>query len=350
MKKIRIAQIGTSENSHGNAVFHSLKKQSDIFEVAGFALPEHEREKFSREMGEFEGYREMTVEEILNDHSIEAVAVETEELYLTKYALMAAEHGKHIHMEKPGGVGLADFTRLIERVRRNGTVFHTGYMYRYNPEIQRLFSRIEAGDLGEIVSVEAQMNCYHGDAIRKWMECLPGGMMFFLGCHLVDLVLRLMGQPEEIIPFNMSTGLGGIPSVDFGMAVFRYPRGISFIKAADVETGGYAMRQLVVAGTKGTVEIKPLEMLEGNVECDGQFAESCTYRTPGNWLDRGEKHVSPLFDRYDGMLRAFAEYVSGSRQNPYTLDYELKLYKTVLQCCGVIDKGDCVHHESNTNQ
>ncbi len=47
----------------------------------------------------FEGYQRMTVEEILNNPEIEAVAIETEEIYLTKYVQMAAEHGKHIHME-----------------------------------------------------------------------------------------------------------------------------------------------------------------------------------------------------------------------------------------------------------
>lgn len=331
MRKIKIAQIGTSENSHGNFIFHSLKKQNDIFEVAGFAFPEDERKKFSQQMKEFEGYCEMTVEDILKDETIEAVAIETEELYLTKYALMAVGHGKHIHMEKPGGIVLSDFERLIGIVKQNKTVFHTGYMYRYNPEIQRIFSQIENGEFGEIISVEAQMNCFHSEKIRKWLSCLPGGMMFFLGCHLVDLVLRLMGQPEEIIPFNVSTGVDGISSVDFGMAVFKYRQGVSFIKTTDVETGGYAMRQLVVTGTKATAEIKPLEMLKG----DGQFTASCTYRNSMDWLDEGEKRVCDIFDRYDGMMRAFAEYVSEDRENPYTPDYELELYKTVLKCCGV---------------
>ena len=45
MKKIRIAQIGTSVYSHGANVIESLRKQSDIFEVVGYALPENEREK-----------------------------------------------------------------------------------------------------------------------------------------------------------------------------------------------------------------------------------------------------------------------------------------------------------------
>ena len=46
MKKIKIAQIGTSRNSHGNQIWNSLLKQNDIFEVVGYAFPEEEREKF----------------------------------------------------------------------------------------------------------------------------------------------------------------------------------------------------------------------------------------------------------------------------------------------------------------
>ena len=82
MKKIRIAQIGTSENSHSNSIWNSFIKQSNIFEIVGYAFPENEREKFPKQAKAFEGYREMTVEEILSDPSIEAVAVETEEIYL----------------------------------------------------------------------------------------------------------------------------------------------------------------------------------------------------------------------------------------------------------------------------
>lgn len=103
MRKIKIAQIGTSLNSHGNEIWNTICQQEDLFEIVGYALPENERKKFPTRMSDFEGCREMTVDEILNDTEIEAVAVETEEMYLTKYALMVAKSGKHLHMEKPGG-------------------------------------------------------------------------------------------------------------------------------------------------------------------------------------------------------------------------------------------------------
>ena len=70
MKKIKIAQIGTSAYSHGTEIWRTPLKRSDVFEVVGYAFPENEREKFKNRVTEFEGYREMTVEEILSDPEI----------------------------------------------------------------------------------------------------------------------------------------------------------------------------------------------------------------------------------------------------------------------------------------
>lgn len=333
MRKIKIAQIGTSTNSHGNDIFNTIKKLTDVFEVVGYALPENEREKFPERMADFEGYREMTVEEILNDSEIEAVTIETEEIYLTKYATMAAKSGKHIHMEKPGGINLADFEQLIKTVKENGKTFHIGYMYRYNPYIREIFSKIESGELGDIISVEAQMNCIHPVKVREWLSNFKGGMMFFLGCHLIDLILQIKGQPDRIIPLNKKTGVDGVDAEDFGMAVFEYKDGVSFIKMVASEIGGYARRQFVVTGSKKTVELKPFEMFVP----DGQymmFSEKTEYESTV-WSDRGVTVRSDIFNRYDSMLTAFAHMVAGERENPYTCDYELELYKTLLICCGV---------------
>ena len=62
MKKIKVAQIGTSRNSHGNDIWNTIKKMPDVFEMAGYAFPENEREKFSNRAKDFEGYREMCVD------------------------------------------------------------------------------------------------------------------------------------------------------------------------------------------------------------------------------------------------------------------------------------------------
>ena len=329
MRKIRVAQIGTSRYSHGNDIFKAMKNNPDIFEVVGYAFPENEREKFQDRIQCFNGYPEMTVEEILADKTIDAVAIESEEIYLTKYALMAAKAGKHIHMEKPGGLSLQDFEELIATVKKNGTVFHTGYMYRYNPTIKSVIDRAKAGELGDIISVEAQMSGWRGEEQTSWLSNFKGGMMFYLGCHLVDLVLQIQGMPKAIVPFNKSTGIYGCDAEDFSFALLEYEKGVSFVKTTQAERGGFLRRQLVVTGSRRKIEIKPLEI---TVKYPLQYTEHCEV-SDDDWNAPGEKFRTEPFDRYNEMMVSFGKMVAGEIENPYSYDYELELYKTILKCC-----------------
>lgn len=333
MKKVRIAQIGTSIMSHGNWVWNSLKRQTDIFEIVGFAFPENEREKFPEQMKDFEGYREMTVDEILSDPTIDGVIVETEEIYLTKYALMVAKAGKNLHMEKPGGQNLADFEEMIEAMRQSGKVFSTGYMYRHNPKVKEILAQIDNGEFGEIISVDAQMSCTHDTWVRNWLSCMKGGMLFFLGCHLIDLIYRIQGNPENVIPLTHSTGLDGATGEDFGMAALEYKNGVSTAKTTDIQHGGFSERQLVVIGSKKTAVVRPLEMY---VPKSLLLYSTAVEYSSTSWHDKGVSSQSEVYDRFDTMMATFAKRINGEyEEKVYTLDYELGLYKLVLKCCNI---------------
>lgn len=329
MKKVKIAQIGTSANSHGNSVWKSILKQSDVFEVVGFAFAENEREKFPKQAAAFDGYPEMSVKEILENPDIEAVAVETEELYLTKYSLMVAAAGKHLHMEKPGGIDFSDFKRLIDILKEKKLAFSTGYMYRFNPKIKEAVEKVKSGKLGKIFSVEAHMSCKHSKDVREWLSNFPGGMMFFLGCHLIDLIYSIQGKPDEVFPFNCSTESNGVLADDYGLALFKYPNGVSFAKTSANEIGGFHRRELVISGELGTIVLKPLEAFVG--EELYTFMGECYSE---GWLAAPSMSQSEPYDRYDGMMKNFAELVRG-KENPYSYDYELELYKLVLRATGV---------------
>jgi len=325
MKKLKIAQIGIGHD-HGSMVFDSLKKQDTIFEVVGYVLPEKEEQDYGQKLGCFDGFDQLSMEEILNDPEIVAVTIETEEKNLTKYAIMAAEHKKHIHMDKPGGMVEADFEKLLTICRENNLILHMGYMYRYNPEIIQLMRAVKAGELGEIFAVEAQMGGIFPftPEKRQWLEQFEGGILFFLGCHMIDLVLSIQGMPERIIPLNKSTGLEGVSAKDYGMVIFEYPNGTSFIKTCAREVRGFDRRQLVVCGSKKTVEIKPLEFYER----DGMHTEVTTYSG-----DACERRVSEAYDRYDAMMASFAAMARGEKDNPWSYDYEWMLYQCILKSC-----------------
>lgn len=332
MKKIKVAQIGTSENEHSVQVFKSLISQTDIFDVVGFA----DVDKHTKPLhAVFEGHRQMTAEEILALPDLDAVVIECDEELQTHYATLAAQKGLAIHLEKPCGTEAAPFAQLMDIVEEKGLIFHTGYMYRYNPAVQYALSQVRAGKLGEVYCVEAHMDCYHPERIRKWLGNFKGGMMFYLGCHLIDLIVQFMGEPQKITALNQSTGADGLESEDFGLALLHYKNGVSFAKCCALEPGGYLRRQLVICGSKGTIEIKPLE-----ISCGGECVSTDMVETyldengKAPWGVPGKTTSFPPFNRYDGMMASFAAMVRGEKENPYTYDYERRQHGLMLAACG----------------
>jgi len=337
MRRIKIAQIGMNQYSHGPEVFHTIKTHPEVFELVGYVLVEDEWETCASKIKEcFAGYPELSLDEVLNDTSIEAVAIETDEVHLLKYAQMAAEAGKHIHMEKPGSQNLTEFERLIETMRETGKIFNVGYMYRYHPLISQAIKEVRTGKFGHVFSVEAHMSRWDNTVTREWFGNFRGGMMFYLGCHLIDLILQLQGVPEKIIPMNTVTGIDGIGTEDFAFAVFQYPNATSVIRVAGTELNGYNRRQLVICGEKKNVEIRPLEAVVGDAsEKFMLFSEKdeISRNSDGHIVS---KHIkSAPFQRYKEMMLTFAAMVRGDKAPVYSLEYELLLFKTILTCCGM---------------
>jgi predicted dehydrogenase len=207
-------------------------------------------------------------------------------------------------------------------------------MYRYNPFVKQILAEIKAGEFGDIHSVEAHMDCKHlPGQVVDWLATFKGGMMFYLGCHLIDLVLQIQGEPDNIVVFNRYTGISPVYSEDYAMAVFEYKNGCSIVKSDASVVGGFAMRQLVVIGSKKTVELKPFEMMTPGKPARELYTNRTSF-TSEELTDIGvEDRVD--FDRYADMMLSFAKMVRGEIENPYTLDYELKLFKTILRCCGM---------------
>lgn len=335
-RRLKVAQIGTLHD-HAIFAFEAVHKLSDEYEIIGYYEPDNDARERAKENPLYSQYPHISPEEIFA-LSPDAVIIETDEPKLSKYALMCAGRGISVHMDKPGGFELGEFERLIATVKEKKTVFHTGYMYRYNPALQKAQELICRGKLGEIYSIEAQMSCTHPREKRDWLANLPGGMMFYLGCHLIDIILRMQGMPKRIIPYNFRSGFLNATGEDNTFCLFEYENGVSFVKTTAIEPGGFARRQIVICGTRGTYEIKPLEdYFDENeiskLKTDAAYAfagEDGTY----SWKNSDVKKESfGPFDRYVPMMTAFAGMVRGERENPFTPDYELELYKTVLKCC-----------------
>ena len=332
MKKIRIIQIGVGHD-HAHDTILSLKRLSDVYEIAGFAVCEDEDGEYERKRKYFADLPKYTPEEILALPDIDAAAIETDDTLLTKYTRLAAERGLHIHMDKPGSACTEDFERMLSVMKKNRLVFQSGYMYRYNPTISDKLRRAKDGEYGRIYAVEAYMDCEHKAKKREWLKSFPGGMLYFLGCHLIDLTISILGLPDEIIPLSAATGIEGVESCDFGMAVLKYGGVPSLIKTSATEPGGFLRRRLLIHGENATLEISPLEKYT-DYDPLLLFSEWREAKKESRWSEEIPFHKSEPCNRYDNMMSAFASYVRGIEKCPYSYEYEATLHRVILAAAG----------------
>lgn len=333
MKKIKLGHIGTAHD-HSQGKLDCVKKYPDIFEVVGIVEDNNEYRSAAKKNPTYHGYKWMSEEELFNT-GIDAVLVEGYELDLVNIAKRCIDCGVHIHVDKPAGDDINSFENLLKTAKAKNLIVQLAYMYRYNPAVLDCIELVKEGKLGELYEVDAIMNTHHALDKRKWLGNFNGGNMFFLGCHMADLVFMLLGTPEKIISYNKSTGIDGINVIDHGFAVWEYKNGISTIRATSTEINGYARRQLVVCGSEGTYTIMPLENPIKAIYSDRSFIVNAgSYSNDYNAVERNIPNL-PSNCRYDAMILDFAAMVRGEKENQFTYEYELQLQKLVLASCGM---------------
>ena len=327
MKKIRIGQIGIGHN-HGEGKMLAVQKFPELFEVIGYA---EENEKWVEKRGNLPCYKDLprfSVEEIIEKS--DAILVECDVWNLTKVAKMCVEAGKHVHVDKPASGTISEFEELLNIAKEKKLTVQMGYMYRYNFAIQKLMDMINSGELGEIYQIDAEMSTYHSKEYRQWLKNFKGGSMYIFGSHLIDLVVSILGKPEKVYPFIKQTGFEGVYSDDNNFAVLEYDKAIARITNLSVEVNGWGMRRFAVMGSKGTVEIKPIEL---NVE----MTKSTTDIASNAYQDMKEKvdiKDVPTLSRYDEMMKDFYRSVIGEKANPYSYEHELAVQKTLCRVVG----------------
>lgn len=326
MEKIKIGQIGIGHN-HAQSKMKAARKFPRLFEVIGFA---EENPRWMEKRGESKGYEglpRLSVEEVIARS--DAVLVESDVWDLTKYAKMCVDAGKHIHMDKPGGV-LQEYKAVLDTAKEKNLVVQLGYMYRYNPAVQKCFEMIRNGELGEIHTVHAEMSTLHPKDARQWMTNFRGGGMYIFGSHLVDLIVYLLGEPKKISSFVSRTGLDGVDLEDNSLAVLEYEKAMAHVFVSSVEVNGFGRRQFMVGGSRGTANICPLERPITMTWSDLSIADK-TYE---------DRKITYSFEdhtangRYDEMMQDFHAYILGEKKNPFTYEHDYLVQKVLDEIVG----------------
>lgn len=327
-ERIKIGQIGIGHN-HASAKMATFRKLSEHYEVVGVVEPDPAVRKKRQDNPAYRDLKWMTEEELLNTKGLRAVAVETEVPDLVPTGIRCVEAGMHIHLDKPGGETIEPFKKLVEAAGRRGLAVQLGYMYRNNPAVQFCLRAVREGWLGQVFEVHAVMSRMQSVEYRKWLGQFRGGNMYIFGCHMIDLVVAMLGKPDRVTPFQRQIQ-PEVKAYDNGLAVLEYPQTTVTIRTASLEVEGYRRRQLVVCGDQGTIDIRPIETLD--VRPQPPLKLQLALAAPRESFTKGYQEVTfpPMPGRYDEQLIELARIIRGQIANPYPLAHELLVQEVLL--------------------
>lgn len=264
---------------------------------------------------------------ILADPEIEGVILSLpNELHLP-YALMCADAGKHIYIEKPITNNLADAWSLKAACELSGIRVFIGHCAKLLAGVQRIKQSIDAGDLGDICLIEGRFSNDRAmkltpDDWRWHQEKAPGGPLSQIAIHQFD-VLRYLGGPVRSVNAISTRKSPAQPEVEDQWVIgLRFENGaLGNVNSSWTSPGVFEVR---VTGTKGLMHYTIDQTLWGTAH---RLHEGATLY----WQKTGQSPQAstpiPLeaSDMFTRELDLFIDLIQGTPQPDFDAHYGIEI-------------------------
>ncbi|MCL4186487.1 MAG: Gfo/Idh/MocA family oxidoreductase [Rhodobacteraceae bacterium] len=207
---------------------------------------------------------------VLSDPAVTVVSVTTPNGLHREMAEAALGAGKHVWCEKPMALTLADAAAMEAAARTAGRITLLGYNYLRNPAIAHARRLVADGAIGRPVHFRGWVDeDYQADPDLAWSwratrSAAGLGALGDLGCHLVSVMLGLMGPVESLIadtqvihatrPLPDGSGRAAVENEDTATAILRFGSGAQgSISASRSAWGRKGRLDFEVHGTEGMV-------------------------------------------------------------------------------------------------
>ena len=134
---------------------------------------------------------------LLADPEIDAVYIASPVVLHAKQAMMAADAGKHILIEKPLAMTSEEGQKVVDYCESKGVKIAAGLMMRFGAYVMAMKQAIADGKIGRPVSGFSQFTCWYPDMPGNWRQSKKnggGGAMMDMGVHCIDLIRYVTGQ------------------------------------------------------------------------------------------------------------------------------------------------------------
>ena len=179
-------------------------------------------------------------EDLLNDPEIDVIGIYTPDKFHADHIAMALRAGKHVVSTKPLIDDLSRASELLSLSQQTGKKVFVGQSSRFFEPMKRQRTDFEAGEIGELVTVEAYYHADHRWFLgKKWslessFKWLYGGLS-----HPVDLVRWYLPDIEEVMGYGMLSPngkTGGLKNADTMHFIFKASDG-RIARVSGVYTG-----------------------------------------------------------------------------------------------------------------
>jgi predicted dehydrogenase len=145
------------------------------------------------------------------------------------------------------------------------------------------------------------------------------------------VIVDLLGRPDTVTPFLKSAPGAPANSMNNCLAIFEYPHAHAMLHACSREVDGLSRRRFKLCGTRGTVELCPLERFDAQpltmrlTLCE----DNAEYAAGTHVVDFGVQD-----DRYREQLLELARVIHGEIKNPYTYEHDYSVQEVLLAASG----------------
>lgn len=236
----------------------AMQQANNAQMVGVWSTPYEDGVAFSKEFGIERCYR--TIEEALADGDVEAVFIATPNSLHGAHAIQAAKAGKHVLVEKPFTLTVAEAEEVVETAKKAGIVLGAGFHLRHHILHQEAKRMIDSGEIGQIVCATGQYSLFSftpdPGLMTPWKKdpVLSGGAgsLYGMGVHVIDLMHYFLGQrPVEVTAMNNSHPETR-PSENLTLALVRYDGG-AFAYITSSSCFPFGKNDITLYGNRGRI-------------------------------------------------------------------------------------------------
>jgi predicted dehydrogenase len=287
--------------------------------------------------------------DLLKNAEVDAVYIASPVVCHAGQAKMAADHGKHILIEKPVAMTSVEGKSVLDHCDKAGVRIGAGLMMRFGAHVMTMRQAIADGKIGAVVSGYSQFTLWLPPEDGNWRQIKSkagGGCMMDMGVHCIDLMEYITGQRiTHVAAFN-ETIVFDYNVEDSSTVLMRMENGAQCVVATNFNIPDQAAKwRLEFFGTKGRLmgdtiigqndsgklnavfldNIGSYDAAQDHADDEGTFLES----EFGNMYTREIESFSNsiLYDKPLEVPASDAVHIQNVMEAAYQSNDELKIFK-----------------------